>query len=452
MTVASCPSCRESVTVPIDASSESIVRCPLCHEEFRLEEFLSQLPPPLIVVSPADESAEDPVLQWLEPAAPGAVGRPVVTSHERDEIPAFDFTPGSATETAETRVEGPARSGRGRRHPLGEMAKILAGALLAVPTAQLILWWVVPAGWKRDLFGIGPAASRVVPWVVPDQFHARDPIAAAEAPSRAGVVERSLQERRSIGQAAAEPNGSRDLNDPRTGADRADRFANGEPVRPEPPRSDTAAGGEPLVHGATSTSRRGVTVSGVRDAPQYGLDDLRGAVEEALQASVAWDMSPDQSPQSRQELTDQFYTAFARLGETVTFVFPGDPGARELAVAIHELLQSFSRQPNKLAMIGNRTAQWLDQTNRPNRGVFLFGTVKRIEPLGSLFVTQLELASRKQQALSIVSRVDPAPFYRPGDRILMLGAIIDNPADNLVGYEGHAGRVVMGSFPTSLEP
>ena len=33
MTVSTCPSCHESVTVPVDAQPESIVRCPLCQEE-----------------------------------------------------------------------------------------------------------------------------------------------------------------------------------------------------------------------------------------------------------------------------------------------------------------------------------------------------------------------------------------------------------------------------------
>ena len=50
MIVASCPACREQVTVPMDASPSSLVRCPLCNAEFRLGEFLAQLPPPLIVV------------------------------------------------------------------------------------------------------------------------------------------------------------------------------------------------------------------------------------------------------------------------------------------------------------------------------------------------------------------------------------------------------------------
>ena len=59
MIVAPCPACRENVTVPIDARPESIVRCPLCSAEFRLSEFLAQLPPPLIVVPTRELTADE---------------------------------------------------------------------------------------------------------------------------------------------------------------------------------------------------------------------------------------------------------------------------------------------------------------------------------------------------------------------------------------------------------
>ncbi len=69
---------------------------------------------------------------------------------------------------------------------------------------------------------------------------------------------------------------------------------------------------------------------------------------------------------------------------------------RQWAAAVRDLLLSFGQQPKKLAMIGNRTADWLDQPTRPNQGVFLFGTVKQIEPEGPLFATELELASLEE--------------------------------------------------------
>ena len=62
------------------------------------------------------------------------------------------------------------RPPRKQKNLAWEIAKILGGALLAIPAAQAILWWFVPRDWQRDLLGIGPTVSRVVPWVVPQQF------------------------------------------------------------------------------------------------------------------------------------------------------------------------------------------------------------------------------------------------------------------------------------------
>lgn len=450
MTVASCPSCRESVTVPIDASSESIVRCPLCHEEFRMAEFLAQLPPPLIVISRGAAGAMD--AESDEPSALEHGGNTPATDAEveHEDVPAFDFTPGSVAETRDVRLEGTARPRSVGKHPAWEIATIIAGALLAVPTAQLILWWL-PGTWKRDLLGIGPAVSRVAPWIVPEQFEGtRERGARPDRVTAAGQAPVDASEVRKL------VSGENDPDDQGRWAPSANAHLPAADALKEYPTDldlpEVEGAAETVVPGTRSPQSRPSVVSAIKDGPLYQLEDLRKAVEEALQASVAWDTSPEQSAEHRQELTDQFYAAFARLGETVTFVLPGDPAVRELAAAIQDLLQTFTRQPKKLAMIGNRSAQWLGQPVRPNRGVLLFGTVRRIQPTGALFTTHLELASRKQATIAVVSHVDPKPFYQTGDRILMLGAIVDNPSENLAGYEGFAARVVMGSFPVPLQP
>jgi hypothetical protein len=215
-------------------------------------------------------------------------------------------------------------------------------------------------------------------------------------------------------------------------------MANEQPPRPAIPRE------------RSSTNEPGVTAPGALDGPRYGVADLQVAVEQALQASVAWDTSPDQTAPHRAMLTEEFYSAFAYVGEIMAFMTPGDANARELAAAAHDLLASFEQQPKKLAMIGNRAAEWLDQPARPNQGIFLFGTVGQIQPQGALFATELELASLKKRTVSVVSRIDPTGFYAPGDHILMLGALIRDPAQNLPGYAGRAMVVVLGSFPLRL--
>ncbi len=103
-------------------------------------------------------------------------------------------------------------------------------------------------------------------------------------------------------------------------------------------------------------------------------------------------------------------------------------------------------------MIGNRAGDWLQRKDRPNNGVLLFGTVKRINYCGQLFETELELAAQKRQTVFIISKIDPKPVYSARSRILMLGAIVDDPQSNLAGYEGDLPMVVMGAFPVPILP
>ena len=48
--ISTCPKCRKQVTVPRKLDGSSLVRCPLCEEEYELSESLELAPPELIVV------------------------------------------------------------------------------------------------------------------------------------------------------------------------------------------------------------------------------------------------------------------------------------------------------------------------------------------------------------------------------------------------------------------
>ncbi len=406
-------------------------------------------------------------------------------------MPAFDFVSGSADES---RDEGGTvvarRPGRRQKNTTIEVVKIVAGALLAIPAAQIILWWFVPGDWKRDLLGIGPAVSRVAPWIVPEKFRAFRETELSER-SASGDASYPPQETRRNRAKSRSSNGSADTaSELARGASPTDISGGGEEGHKDglvesidadqmhssvvPPNQEMATTGldsdsQPTDARTSAAQQPGTQqpapgptrddpvatqiVKGVRGAPQFGLPDVRQAVEAALQASIAWDANPLNTEGDRTKLTEQFYTAFARLGETITYFVPTkDPAERDLVGAVSDILATFAQQPKKLAMIGNRSSQWIDQSDRPSQGILLFGTVKQIQQRGQLYETELELASRKQRSLTIVSRLDPRPFYGPDDRILMLGALVQNPVDNLIGYEGTDPMVAMGGLPSVLKP
>lgn len=479
MIVAACPSCRENVTVPIDAQPSSIVRCPLCNAECRLEQFLAQLPPSLIVLTEPDTSVEaDPITVALSHAQDTVAHdlASVAESSGADEehhLPAFDFTP-SAEDVVASPRDGVRRTPRRRTNTTWEIAKIVGGALLAVPAAQIILWWCVPYSWKRDLLGIGPAVSRVVPWVVPAKFHAPSR-RTADAPDEDGTTVASSTRRNgsdSRWRSSLPSLDTHPVDAPRVpaasrpGESSSDHTPPGEsagttkrdPSPAAPPTTDQ----RPVEPGtdASRTEPEPPAAQPSNSAPppteqspnrEFSADDLQAALERAVQASVAWDSSLDLTPAKRDELTDEFYGALAALGETLAYMAPGNPNVRELAATAQEWLQSLERQPKKLVLIGTRATTWLDQPQRPNRGVALFGTVNQIRREGDLFATDLELATPQRQTVSVFSPFDPAGTYAPGDRIVMLGTILTDPAKNLRGYAGTAPTAIMGSFPVRLQ-
>ena len=50
MTAATCPRCKEAVTVPPGVLPETRVACPLCQEELTGKDFIGQLPPALVLL------------------------------------------------------------------------------------------------------------------------------------------------------------------------------------------------------------------------------------------------------------------------------------------------------------------------------------------------------------------------------------------------------------------
>ncbi len=195
----------------------------------------------------------------------------------------------------------------------------------------------------------------------------------------------------------------------------------------------------------------GRVVLGVKNAPRYTADQLHEALERALQASVEWDFSQDVTADAQAMKTDKFYEAFAQLGHVITFADSSEGEISSYVLTLRDLMASFAAEPKKLAMIGNRGAEWLRQPDRPNQGALLFGTVKQIRYRGQLYETTLELASRgDDRTVQVVSTLDPNAVFPVKSRVLILGTIVTDPAQRLAGYTGNAALVVMGGFPLPL--
>ena len=208
MTIATCPRCQDEVTIPQGAGEESRVACPLCREEFLLIEVMQELPPALILLdgpvatetsneetsnedasdedasdeNASDDSATETVKIEISEAEPGdEVDSADTSESESDDesdsedsseaVGSFNFgdsMESPATGSSSIRpIRGPSRKSE---NPMWTMIKVVLGGMLAIPLAQLILWWL-PGSWSRDPMKMGPKASQYAPFLVPKQYH-----------------------------------------------------------------------------------------------------------------------------------------------------------------------------------------------------------------------------------------------------------------------------------------
>jgi hypothetical protein len=196
MSIVSCPRCRDEVSVPAKASPSALVRCPLCREQYRLEEALDQLPPALIVVEGGGYDDDEGEL----------VGAGVGDYHVAGEVGDDDFGRGMMSDrvfstsgpggtavadraaTAPTpRITPTARPKKKEKSAVLEILKVVVGGLVGIVGALVILWWA----FGRDPLDLGPTVSQYAPWVVPTQFRGKNgtakPVANNSADTSGGT-------------------------------------------------------------------------------------------------------------------------------------------------------------------------------------------------------------------------------------------------------------------------
>lgn len=191
MSVVACPKCAEKVTLPPKTPPAAKVRCPLCAEDYLLEEAMSTLPPMLEVLElpegyqPAEEvdistaaflaTADRPAVlddgAELKLQDPGGVA-------VADEEPRYDeWGPTRSTSSAQADavitprelLQTPVRKKKKQINPLVHIVGIVLGGVLAIPAALMILLWL-PGSLRRDIMEIGPWLGQNAPYLAPADF------------------------------------------------------------------------------------------------------------------------------------------------------------------------------------------------------------------------------------------------------------------------------------------
>lgn len=503
MTIAPCPKCGETVRIPPSAGPRASVRCPLCQEEFRMAEVLDSLPPMLEITDDPDQ-ATDPDVLTQSTAEYGLA--PLDGETAPKDAPAFSIdssrdASATAPVTAAKRRKGPVRPQRKTKNPAAEVVKIVLGGIAGLVIAQLLLWWMPWQDLRRDPFALGPSISKFAPWLVPARFHGgRDvgrlptdetPLAAADLPD-SGLPQPKLDQPipqdqtpspgKPVGQAPdAKPQAfDLDANEDPFSAAAVDPFdATAElPSIPPPagldddlltlePNRDWGADIEtdpgldietdppldietdpPALVLANDSSVQPTAddaqpVRHLVSAPLFATADLIAALKPIQPEFEALSVA---GTDEAVILTTRNYTRFTELAEKIVRSEDLENPIRDEAAG---LLLSLVEKPDVIPRLRQAGEVWWGAgSRRTNDGILLVAKVRSIDAQDSLYRTELELVDGG--SVASYSDNDPSDQMLPGNLVLLVGVIIEEPADHLLGYSGEDQQVLWAPLFRSI--
>jgi hypothetical protein len=188
--VSGCPSCQQNVTLPVEFITTTVGECPHCGATMTLEEFWAAVAP-MVRLVPSENGGMSAVEKLRSPRNKTADRLGITEVRTVDsigaDVPPFERStapvqPPSGFYGHRNKVSNRNKVSS-RRHRESSLiasrktswGRIVAGAVVAIPLAQLVLWWI----FKADPISLGPAVARIVPFVVP--YDLRGIEAAVEA-------------------------------------------------------------------------------------------------------------------------------------------------------------------------------------------------------------------------------------------------------------------------------
>lgn len=211
-------------------------------------------------------------------------------------------------------------------------------------------------------------------------------------------------------------------------------------AQPEPLPEPEAAAAEPL---------------GPRTVTPLTQAEVMGAVQAtvaARQQLSAAEQGGDDA--ALRKAKTNFYVSLFGMADAVTQAQLGEaadalaPQVAMLEPALKQQLAADPKQLDALKLFGGR---WFTFPKRPNNGIALVGTVQAAEQVGKLYQAKLKLGDAPDaMVVTVVSARDPQ--LSAGDNVLSLGSIVEQPTDQLAGYEGSDPAVVWSGLTMKLAP
>lgn len=416
------------------------------------------------------------------------------------------FSPAVETSLGELLGAGPSSRRRRRRsNPVVEFIKVVLGGLLAIPAAQLILWWLPmnlqPA--QRDPMSIGPTVARYIPFVVPESVRNSRTIAQTSPTANSANSSKSRPDRSASAtpfgelpdvpgpdgtSAAGEGSMTADgelstLSGPLTSGESPDAdLLTGEPrgarpetsateeaafpldpadaLRPTLPAAATRLSSEPYRAATGSVGDDSVSPDSTNSGDSTNPSVVPDPTTANKPATVPGLAAPDSDPvivQAR-EINERWesaaapsrddhrelYKSLSRLAASATPVKPDEDPS--LQAAATEFLGSMSTSDLKRKLIAAAAASWLGNAARDSDGIAFIGSVKDVQEKGTWTEATVELASPDRRVVKVLVPKTRTTELATGRQLLGLGRIVPQPASTLPGYQGTAElAVVLGA-------
>ena len=178
----------------------------------------------------------------------------------------------------------------------------------------------------------------------------------------------------------------------------------------------------------------------VVNASSYSMADLASRLDQAREASSAWS-DPDAGEIRRRAAN--FYRSFAGLGEVLTGVDSLEFETSELSDQLHELMESLVRDETCITLTERVAPQWLARATT-NRGVLVVGRVESIHKLAGGYEATLQVSPG--ETVVLIASGEPEVGFREGIKTCVLGLLINDPQQNIVGYDGSASQVIFDAY------
>ncbi|HEY1068158.1 MAG TPA: hypothetical protein VGE52_18690 [Pirellulales bacterium] len=220
----------------------------------------------------------------------------------------------------------------------------------------------------------------------------------------------------------------------------------GTSERPAPPADEPRVRPLPAATSAAMPAATGEStapVDFVKGAPKRSLGDVSQAM--AAAAGKLLNAPPGETP-----IDDVVYDELSKVGETLAFLEGGD--AKTVAPfrdGAGKLLTSavFGR-PNVDAAAAMGVKR-VTGDSPSGTGVVLAGQILKMTPENGLWVFEVEPRNSNQTVTVLAAERFNVIAY---ERIVLAGAVVADPAVNVVGYKGNAERVVWAGYIGRLAP